>query len=158
MFQDSSWFFHCNTDSGSWRRCCSSFRVTLRPASSSYKIASAWPAAQAMLVTQRRETSVCQDCPQGHSHKKAAPRESCFFRGLDRRDISMPHRVAIPLCNTTRFELPGVRRRCCVTSKFDIFCHLSIFFLTSTFYGTICAAKHGRRGVRSCKNGENVVQ
>lgn len=42
----------------------------------------------------------------------------------------MLHRAAIPLCNTARRQLPGVRWRCCVTSKFDIFCHLSIFFLT----------------------------
>ena len=68
---------------------------------------------------------------KGALHEKSSsPARAAFFRGLDWRGVSMLHRAAIPLCNTARRQLPGVRWRCCVTSKFDIFCHLSIFFLT----------------------------
>lgn len=68
---------------------------------------------------------------KGALHEKSSsPARAAFFRGLDWRGASMLHRAAIPLCNTARRQLPGVRWRCCVTSKFDIFCHLSIFFLT----------------------------
>ena len=88
--------------------------------------------------------------------KSSSPVRAALFLGLDWRGVSMLHRAAIPLCNTTRFELPGVRRRCCVTSKFDIFCHLSIFFLTSTHFFRISAYFAPGRGERWVFTGNPV--
>ena len=115
-----------------FRRRCSNLVLRRAPRLHDMKSASAWPAKLAMLVTQRRESPVCQDRPQGRSAwKKQLPRESCFFRGLDWRGVSMLHRTAIPLVTQLAASCLAPGDLLVLHLKIDIFCHLSIFFLTS---------------------------
>ena len=115
-----------------FRRRCSNLVLRRAPRLHDMKSASAWPAKLAMLVTQRRESPVCQDRPQGRSAwKKQLPRESCLFRGLDWRGVSMLHRAAIPLVTHSAARCLAPGDLLVLHLKIDIFCHLSIFFLTS---------------------------
>ena len=117
-----------------FRRRCSNLVLRRAPRLHDMKSASAWPAKLAMLVTQRRESPVCQDRPQGRSAwKKQLPRESCFFRGLDWRGVSMLHRTAIPLVTQLAASCLASGDAAVLHVKIDIFCHLSIFFLTSAY-------------------------
>ena len=114
-----------------FRRRCSNLVLRCTPRLHDMKSASAWPAKLAMLVTQRRESPVCQDRPQGRSAwKKQLPRESCFFRGLDWRGVSMLHRTAIPLVTQLAARCLAPGDAAVLHVKIDIFCHLSKFFLT----------------------------
>ena len=124
------------------RRRCSNLVLRRAPRLHDMKSASAWPAKLAMLVTQRRESPVCQDRPQGRSAwKKQLPRESCFFRGRDWRGVSMLHRTAIPLVTQLAASCLASGDAAVLHVKIDIFCHLSKFFLTSAV---------GMGGKRSC--------
>ena len=114
-----------------FRRRCSNLVLRRAPRLHDMKSASAWPAKLAMLVTQRRESPVCQDRPQGRSAwKKQLPRESCFFRGLDWRGVSMLHRTAIPLVTQLAASCLAPGDAAVLRIKIDIFCHLPKFFLT----------------------------
>ena len=69
---------------------------------------------------------------KGTPHEKSSsPRESCFFRGLDWRGVSMLHRAAIPLVTHSAASCLVPGDLLVLHLKIDIFCHLSIFFLTS---------------------------
>ena len=71
---------------------------------------------------------------KGTPHEKSSsPRESCFFRGLDWRGVSMLHRAAIPLVTHSAASCLASGDLLVLHLKIDIFCHLSIFFLTSAF-------------------------
>ena len=131
------------------RRRCSNLVLRRAPRLHDMKSASAWPAKLAMLVTQRRESPVCQDRPQGRSAwKKQLPRESCFFRGLDWRGVSMLHRTAIPLVTQLAASCLASGDLLVLHLKIDIFCHLSIFFLTSALSPEFCSAKREAGTVR----------
>ena len=74
---------------------------------------------------------------KGTPHEKSSsPRESCFFRGLDWRGVSMLHRAAIPLVTHSAASCLASGDLLVLHLKIDIFCHLSIFFLTSAVKST----------------------
>ena len=72
---------------------------------------------------------------KGTPHEKSSShRESCFFRGLDWRGVSMLHRAAIPLVTHSAASCLAPGDLLVLHLKIDIFCHLSIFFLTSALF------------------------
>ena len=77
---------------------------------------------------------------KGTPHEKSSsPRESCFFRGLDWRGVSMLHRAAIPPVTHSAASCLAPGDLLVLHLKIDIFCHLSIFFLTSAERGESAA-------------------
>ena len=82
---------------------------------------------------------------KGTPHEKSSsPRESCFFRGLDWRGVSMLHRAAIPLVTHSAASCLVPGDLLVLHLKIDIFCHLSIFFLTSAHKRPFLREKQGK--------------
>lgn len=147
------------------RSCCSNLVLRRAPRPHDMKLRQhglrSWPC----WLPNAGKHSPVKTARKGTPHEKSSsPRESCFFRGLDWRGVSMLHRAAIPLVTHSAASCLASGDLLVLHLKIDIFCHLSIFFLTSAniccgagsldfvaaaWYSTCAVRRHRVTGRRS---------
>ena len=114
------------------RSCCSNLVLRRAPRPHDMKLRQhglrSWPC----WLPNAGKHSPVKTARKGTPYEKSSsPARAAFFRGLDWRGASMLHRAAIPLVTHSAASCLASGDLLVLHLKIDIFCHLSIFFLTS---------------------------
>lgn len=114
------------------RSCCSNLVLRRAPRPHAVKLRQHGRRSRPCWLPDAGNHPPVKTARKGTPHEKSSsPRESCFFRGLDWRGVSMLHRAAIPPVTHSAASCLASGDLLVLHLKIDIFCHLSIFFLTS---------------------------